>query len=163
VASSAAVRSPARPTGVIGEGKKVCRARGEVVELKSYTNLTKTQQVGEGGSSPEMKMMATLAQSSSGKGEEVAEAGVRSWGARGGPFIGGRGGGGRGWRAPATLPAAAMMAQSGGDGMARADRVTVWLGQAQGDRDARRQTLLASALMVRRRGGWWPAVIAPIA
>jgi hypothetical protein len=25
-------------------GKKVCRARGEVAELKSYTNLTRTQQ-----------------------------------------------------------------------------------------------------------------------
>jgi hypothetical protein len=49
VAGSTAVRSPARPTGVIGEVKKVCRARGEVAELKSYTNLTRTQQRGEGG------------------------------------------------------------------------------------------------------------------
>jgi hypothetical protein len=49
VAGSAAVRPPARPTGEIGEGKKVCRARGEVAELKSYTNLTRTQQRGEGG------------------------------------------------------------------------------------------------------------------
>jgi hypothetical protein len=77
-------------------GEKVCRARGEVAELKSYTNLTRTQQRGEGGSSPEMKMTVALAQSSSGKGEEVAEAGLRSWGAWGGPFIGGQGGGGRG-------------------------------------------------------------------
>jgi hypothetical protein len=30
-------------------GEKVCRARGEVAELKSYTNLTRTQQGGEGG------------------------------------------------------------------------------------------------------------------
>jgi hypothetical protein len=30
-------------------GKKVCRARGEVVELKSYTNLTRTQQREESG------------------------------------------------------------------------------------------------------------------
>jgi hypothetical protein len=43
VAGSTTVRSPARPTCVIGEGKKVCRARGEVAELKSYTNLTRTQ------------------------------------------------------------------------------------------------------------------------
>jgi hypothetical protein len=73
-------------------GEKVCRARGEVAELKSYTNLTRTQQRGEGGSSPEMEMTAALAQLSSGKGEEMAEAGVRNWGAWGGPFIGARGG-----------------------------------------------------------------------
>jgi hypothetical protein len=30
-------------------GEKVCRARDEVAELKSYTNLTRTQQRGEGG------------------------------------------------------------------------------------------------------------------
>jgi hypothetical protein len=42
-------------------GEKVCRARGEVAELKSYTNLTRTQQGGEGGSSPGMKMTTTLA------------------------------------------------------------------------------------------------------
>jgi hypothetical protein len=30
-------------------GEKVCRARGEVVELKSYTNLTRTQHREEGG------------------------------------------------------------------------------------------------------------------
>jgi hypothetical protein len=36
------------------------------------------------------------------------------------------------WRAPVTLVAAAMMEHSGGDGMARADGVTGWLGQAQG-------------------------------
>jgi hypothetical protein len=91
VAGSAVVRPPARPTGEIGKGRKVCRARGEVAELKSYTNLTRTQQRGEGGSSLEMNMMAALAQLSSGKGEEMAEAGVRNWGARGGPFIGTRG------------------------------------------------------------------------
>jgi hypothetical protein len=73
-------------------GENVCRARGEVAELKSYTNLTRTQQRGEGGSSPEMEMTAALAQLSSGKGEEMAEAGVRNWGAWGGPFIGARGG-----------------------------------------------------------------------
>jgi hypothetical protein len=42
-------------------------------------------------------------------------------------------------------------------------RVTGWLGQAQGDRDARRQTLLASTLMARRRGKRRPVVIASIA
>jgi hypothetical protein len=56
--------------------EKVCHARGEVTELKSYTNLTRTQQREEGGSSPEKKMTAALAQSSSGKGKEVAEARV---------------------------------------------------------------------------------------
>jgi hypothetical protein len=35
-----------------------------------------------------MEMTAALAQLSSGKGEEMVEAGVRNWGARGGPFIG---------------------------------------------------------------------------
>jgi hypothetical protein len=30
-------------------GKKACRARGEVAELKSYTNLTRTQQREESG------------------------------------------------------------------------------------------------------------------
>jgi hypothetical protein len=83
----------------------VCRARGEVVELKSYTNLTRTEQRGEGGSSPEMEMTAALAQLSSGKWEEMAEAGVRNWGARRGPFIGARGGeGGERWRALASSP-----------------------------------------------------------
>ena len=47
------------------------------------------------------------------------------------------------------------------DGLVR--RLMAWLEQAQGDRDTRRQTLLASALMARRRGGRRPAVIASIA
>jgi hypothetical protein len=47
------------------------------------------------------------------------------------------------------------------DGSGR--RVTGWLGQAQGDRNARHQTLLASALMARQRGERRPAVIASIA
>jgi hypothetical protein len=52
-----------------------------------------------------MEMMAALAQLSSGKEEEMAEAGVRNWGARGGPFIGARGGeGGERWHAPASSP-----------------------------------------------------------
>jgi hypothetical protein len=52
-----------------------------------------------------MKMPAALAQLSSGKGEEMAEDGVRNWGARGSPFIGARGGeGGERWRAPASFP-----------------------------------------------------------
>jgi hypothetical protein len=50
-------------------------------------------------------MAAALAQLSSGEGEEMAEAGVRNWGAQGGLFIGARGGeGGERWRAPASLP-----------------------------------------------------------
>jgi hypothetical protein len=52
-----------------------------------------------------MEMAATLAQLSSGTGEEMAEAGVRNWGARGGPFIGARGGeGGVRWRASVSSP-----------------------------------------------------------
>jgi hypothetical protein len=43
-----------------------------------------------------MKMTATLTQSSSGKGEEVAKAEVKKGGARAVLFIGARGGGGRG-------------------------------------------------------------------
>jgi hypothetical protein len=49
VAGSTAVRPPTMPTGEIGEGRKVCHARGEVAELKSYTNLTRTQPRGRGG------------------------------------------------------------------------------------------------------------------
>jgi hypothetical protein len=36
-------------SGCNRRGEKVCRARDEVAELKSYTNLTRTQQRGEGG------------------------------------------------------------------------------------------------------------------
>jgi hypothetical protein len=46
----------------------------------------------------------------------MTEARVRNWGARGGPFIGARGGeGGEKWRPPAR-----MVAHSGDDGTARA-------------------------------------------
>jgi hypothetical protein len=162
VVGSAVVRPPARPTGGKGKGKKVCRARGEVAELKSYTNLTRTQQRGEGGSSPEMKMAAALAQLSSGKGEEMAKAGVRNWGARGGPFIGARGGEGGGrWRAPASSPqrgwwctvATTGRLRQGGDGMARL---------AQGDRGARRQS--GRRASNGETTGWWrPTTIASLA
>jgi hypothetical protein len=47
------------------------------------------------------------------------------------------------------LATAGMVAHSGGDGMAQAD--------------ARHQTELVSAIMARRRGGKWPAVIASLA
>jgi hypothetical protein len=74
-----------------------------------------------------------VARLSPGEGCGEAEAGVRSWGSSGRSFYRrpGRGRKGR-WRAPATLAAVAMMAHSGGGGMARADGVTRWLGQAQG-------------------------------
>jgi hypothetical protein len=125
VAGSAAVRLPARPTGEIGEGGKVCHARSEVAEVKSYTNLTRTQQRGEGGSSPEMKMTAALAQLSSGKGEEMAEAGVRTLGSSGQSFYR-RPGLGRGREVASTgdLATTGMVAHSGDDGMARADGAT---------------------------------------
>jgi hypothetical protein len=113
-------------------GEKVCRARGEVVELKSYTNLTRTQHREEGGSSPEMKMTATLAQSSSRKGGRGGRGrGEEGW-SSGGPFYRHRGRRKGRWRAPTTLGVAAMIAHSGGDGMAQADGVTGWLGQTQG-------------------------------
>jgi hypothetical protein len=61
------------------------------------------------------------------------EAGVRSWGSSGRSFYRWPRRGRRGrWPVPVTLAAAAMMAHSGGDGMARADSVTGWLRQAQG-------------------------------
>jgi hypothetical protein len=114
-----------------------------------------------------MEMTAALAQLSSGKGEEMAEAGVRNWGARGGPFIGARGGeGGERWRAPVSSPRR---------GWWRTMVTTGWLEQTgrrggsgrRGDEmaqaDARRQTELVSAIMVRRRGGQWPAAIASLA
>jgi hypothetical protein len=121
VAGSAAVRPPARPTGEIGKGEKVCRARGEVAELKSYTNLTRTQQRGEGGSSPEMKMTATLAQLSSGKGEEARGRG-EELGSSGRSFYR-RPGRGRGREVASTgeLATTGMVVHSGDDGMARAD------------------------------------------
>jgi hypothetical protein len=52
-----------------------------------------------------MEMVAALAQLSSREGGEMAEAGVRNWGARGNPFIGAWGGeGGVRWCAPASSP-----------------------------------------------------------
>jgi hypothetical protein len=136
----------------------VCRARGEVAELKSYTNLTRTQQRGEGGSSPEMKMMAALAQSSSGKGEEVAEAGVRSWGSSRRSFIGGRRGGGRGGASTGD----ACRDSDVGAQWWRRDGSGRW-GDGMAQADARRQTELVSAIMARQRGGRWPTAIVPIA
>jgi hypothetical protein len=67
--------------------------------------------------------------SGEGCGEAEAEAGVRSWGSSVRSFYRrmGRGREER-WRAPTMLVAATMMAHSGGDGMARADGVTGWLG-----------------------------------
>jgi hypothetical protein len=114
-------------------GEKVCRARGEVVELKSYTYLTRTQQREEVG-----KLTGDEDDGDAGSieleegGEVVAEARVRKGGAWAVLFIG-TGGRRKGrWRAPATLAAMTMMAHSGGDGMARADGVTGWLGQTHG-------------------------------
>jgi hypothetical protein len=70
-----------------------------------------------------MKMTAALAQLSSGKGEEMAEAGVRNWGAWGSPFIGARGGEeGERWRAPASSPRR---------GWWRTVVTTGWLGQTR--------------------------------
>jgi hypothetical protein len=78
---------------------------------------------------------------------------VRSWGSSGWSFYKRPGKGGGEVASTGKLVAAAMMAHSGGDGMARAG--------------ARRQgrkapTLLASVLMARRRGGWRPVAIASI-
>jgi hypothetical protein len=67
--------------------------------------------------------MAALAQLSSRKGEEMAKAGVRNWGARGGPCIGTRGGeGGERWRALASSPRRRWW---------RAVVTTGWLGQTR--------------------------------
>jgi hypothetical protein len=86
----------------------------------------------------------------------VAEAGVRDWGARGGPFIGARGReGGERWRAPASSPRRGWwrtvvtmrrLGQGRGDGMAR-------LAQETGPQGAKS---LLGGVMVRRRGGGDP-------
>jgi hypothetical protein len=49
----------------------------------------------------------------------VAEAGVRNWGARGGPFIGARGGEGARGGVHSELATAGMVAHSGDDETAR--------------------------------------------
>jgi hypothetical protein len=85
-----------------------------------------------------MEMTAALAQLSSGKGEEMAEARVRNWGARGGPFISALGvEGGREVVSTGELTTTGMVAHSGEDGMARGDRATGWLGQMQGAKPSR--------------------------
>jgi hypothetical protein len=127
VAGSATMRSPARPTGVIGVGKKVCRARGEVAELKSYTNLTRTQQREESGAHWRWEGRRRRARLGPREEDGVAKAWCGEVRGSGRSFYRrpGRGRKGR-WRAPTTLAAETMMAHSGGDG------VTGWLGQAQG-------------------------------
>jgi hypothetical protein len=106
--------------------------------------------------------VATLARLSSGEGCGKVEAGVRGWESSGRPFISGRGGGRKRWRATARLAAAVMMAHSGGDGMAqgrqwrRDDSITV-----RGD--ARRQFVQVSELMARIQGGWCPTTNASMA
>jgi hypothetical protein len=72
----------------------VRRVRGEVVKLVSQTNWTLGYQRREGGLTGAEKEGSALARLSSGKGKR----GGRSWceesWSSGGPFIGGRGGGG---------------------------------------------------------------------
>jgi hypothetical protein len=58
------------------------------------------------------------------------------------------------------LAMAAMMAHSGGDGMARAGGLKDSSGTVRGG--ARRQTELASVLMAKRWSAWRPTVIASI-
>jgi hypothetical protein len=138
VAGSTAVRPPARPTGETGEGKKVCHARGEVAELKSYTNLTRTQQRGEGGKltrdgddggtgSIELREGG---RDGRGRSEELGSSG-RSFYRR--P----RRGRGREVVSTGELTTTGMVAHSGEDGMARGDRATGWLGQMQGAKPSR--------------------------
>jgi hypothetical protein len=135
VAGSAAVRPPARPTGEIGEGKKVCRARGEVAELKSYTKLTRTQQRGEGGEligdgddgGAGSIELGEGGRDGRGRGEELGSSGRSFYR---------RPGWGRGREVASTgeLATAGMVAHYGDDGMARADGATGWLRQT-GRRD----------------------------
>jgi hypothetical protein len=82
----------------------------------------------------------------------VAEAGVRNWGARGGPFIGARGGeGARG--------GVHMRARHGGDGGAQWRRrddsgrgVTGWFGWSKGT-EVQGTNRAGKRVMARRRGG----------
>jgi hypothetical protein len=133
VVGSTAMRSSARPMGVIGEGKKVCRARGEVAELKSYTNLTRTQQREESGAHRRWEGRRRRARLGLREEDGVAKAWCDEVRGSGRSFYRrpGRGRKGR-WREQVTLVVATMMAHSGGDWMARADGVIGWLGQAQG-------------------------------
>jgi hypothetical protein len=92
-----------------------------VVKLVSQTNWTLGHQRREGGLTGAEEEGGVLARLSSRKRER----GGRSWceenWSSGGPFYRRPGRGEERWRALATLAAAAMMAHSGGDGMARAD------------------------------------------
>jgi hypothetical protein len=114
-------------------GEKVCRARDEVAELKSYTNLTRTQQRGEGGKltgdgdvgGAGSIELGEGGRDGRGRGEELGSSG-RSFYRRPGR------GRGREVACPGELATAEMVAHSGDNGMARADGATGWLGQTQG-------------------------------
>ena len=114
-------------------GKKVRYARGEVAELKSYNNLTRTQQREESGAHRRWEGRRRRARLGPREEDGVAKAWCGEVRGSGRSFYRrpGRGRKGR-CQAPATLAAAAMMAHCGGDGMTRADGVTGWLGQTQG-------------------------------
>jgi hypothetical protein len=82
----------------------------------------------------------------------VAEAGVKDWGARGGPFIGARGRGGARGGVHRRASTAGMVAHRGDDKTARAGEVTGWLGwrkrtEAQGSNRA------GERVMARQGGG----------
>jgi hypothetical protein len=149
-----------KANGCNRRGEKVCRARGEVVELKSYTNLTRTQQREELG-----KLTGDEDDDDAGSieleegGEVVAEARVRKGGARAVLFIGAGGGEEEG-----------EMASTGDACRGGDDGAQWWRRDGSGRRgdgmarpDAWRQTELVSAIMARRRGRRWPAANAPIA
>jgi hypothetical protein len=81
----------------------------------------------------------------------VAEAGVRNWGARGGPFIGVRGGEGARGGVHRRAHHGGMVAHSGDDEMAWAGGVMGWLGWRKGT-EAQGANRAGERVMARRRG-----------
>jgi hypothetical protein len=97
-------------------------ARGEVAEVHSYTNLTRTQQRGQSGAHRIGEGRRRRAGLSPREEGGVAKAWCGEVRSLGRPFYRRPGRGVR-WRTPATLAAAVKMAHSC-DGMARAEGVT---------------------------------------
>jgi hypothetical protein len=83
----------------------VCRDRDGAVEPKSYINLTRIQQREESRAHRKEGRWRRRARFGPGREVEQLRPSVVEQGARGDPFIGGRGGGREErWRAPTSLP-----------------------------------------------------------
>jgi hypothetical protein len=99
----------------------VCRVRDGAVNLTGQPNCTLSYQRREGAFTGAEEGRGGAIRLSSGEGCGEAEAGVRSWGSSGRSFYRRPRKGEREVASTSELAAAAMMAHSGGDGMARAD------------------------------------------